>query len=259
MSKKDDSYLRFVCGNAKLGKSIWTFSLPAGHTCPGASLCLARADMDTGKIKDGAKQQFRCYAASDESRYPSTRRSRWHNFTLLTQCGSKENMIKLIQDSLPDGAQTVRIHVSGDFFSQAYFDAWVDVCTSNPDIEFYAYTKSLHFVEKSDKPIPDNLTLTASMGGKYDHIAAEQKLPTAVVVSHPDEAKALKLEIDHDDSHARAGSGDFALLLHGVQPKESDAAEAVKKMKAEGVLFSYSKNKRPAAAEQVVESLEIAK
>ena len=31
----------------------YTFSLPSGYSCPGASECLSKADKDTGKITDG--------------------------------------------------------------------------------------------------------------------------------------------------------------------------------------------------------------
>jgi hypothetical protein len=37
---------------AKLGLRLKTFTLPAGHTCPGAKDCLSRADRITGKVTD---------------------------------------------------------------------------------------------------------------------------------------------------------------------------------------------------------------
>src|SRR6478735_7101030 len=78
-----ETKLRFGRGNAKLAGEIYTFSLPAGHACPGALRCMAKADPQTGKLQDGPAQSFRCYAAADESRYPNVRRLRWHNFNLL--------------------------------------------------------------------------------------------------------------------------------------------------------------------------------
>src|SRR5947209_4467243 len=108
--------LKFGRGNAKLAGEIYTFSLPAGHACPGALQCLAKADRQTGKLQDGASQLFRCFAAGDESRYPNVRRIRWHNFDLL-KGKTREGMSALILASLPGDAITVRLHVSGDFFS----------------------------------------------------------------------------------------------------------------------------------------------
>ena len=78
--------LKFTFENAKL-KGIWHFSLPSGHTCPGAESCKTFADKITGKIMDAQKAVdgviFRCYAAMDEARRPNVRKTRWENFDLL--------------------------------------------------------------------------------------------------------------------------------------------------------------------------------
>ena len=42
------------------------------------------------------------------------------------------------------GINVVRLHDSGDFYSQEYLDAWKAVAKALPDMVFYAYTKSLH-------------------------------------------------------------------------------------------------------------------
>src|ERR1700732_4197744 len=115
-----ETKLRFRRGNAKLADEIYTFSLPAGHACPGALRCMARANRQTGKLQDGPAQSFRCFAAGDASRYPSVRRLRWHNVDWL-KGQTREAMAMLILDSLPMDAKIVRLHVSGDFFSDNYF------------------------------------------------------------------------------------------------------------------------------------------
>ena len=53
----------------------------------------------------------------------------------------------------------------------------------------------------------------------------------ALVVYSEQEAIDKGLEIDHDDTHAAFGKKNFALLLHGVQPKGSAAGEALKQIK----------------------------
>jgi hypothetical protein len=131
-----ESKLKFGRGNAKLASKIYTFSLPAGHSCPGALKCFAKADQQTGKLQDGPSQTFRCFAAGDESRYPNVRRLRWHNFDSL-KGKTREEMKALILESLPTDAKIVRLHVSGDFFSDAYFLAWMDVANTKPETLFY--------------------------------------------------------------------------------------------------------------------------
>ncbi len=228
-------------GNAKLSKLITTFSLPAGHSCPGARECLSKADPDTGKIKDGIHNKFRCFAASAESVFTNVRNQRWHNFDLLLEAGGADGMSQLILDSLPKELYAVRIHVSGDFFSQAYFDAWLQVAAARPKVEFYAYTKSLKFWHARKDKIPKNLRLVASAGGKFDAMIESEDLPNAQVVFHPDEAEMLGLKVDHDDSQARDHSVQkFALLIHGQQAAGSDASEALKRLREEGVQYAYS-------------------
>lgn len=225
-------WLAFGKGNAKLGKEISTFSLPAGWTCPGASQCLARANRETGKIRDGADQSFRCFAATAESAYRNVRESRWSNFEKL-KGKSREEMASLILESLPSDAQVVRIHVSGDFFSESYFLAWCDTARAKPDVKFYAYTKSVHFWREHQAQVPSNLILTGSEGGKFD--AQLSGLKTAKVVFSEEQAAALGLQIDHDDSHAYGGIESFALLLHGTQAKGSQAAKSLSALRAQGI------------------------
>ena len=224
--------LKFGRGNAKLSRDIATFSLPAGWTCPGAKLCMARANRKTGKLTDGSSQAFRCFAASQEAAYRNVRESRWENFEAL-KGKTREEMRDLILDSLPD-APIVRIHVSGDFFSIQYFLSWCDVAAARPDVRFYAYSKSIRFWQTAEElgAVPSNLVLTASEGGKYDAEIGGRK--RAQVVFSEEQAAALGLELDHDDSHAYGGRESFALLLHGTQKKGTVAAKSLSALKLQG-------------------------
>jgi hypothetical protein len=212
--------LSFGKRNAKLGKDIATFSLPAGFTCPKAHECLSKSNRETGKIKDGKHTQFRCFSASAEALYPNVRKSRWNNFEQL-KGKTVNDMVSLIDSSLPKH-KIIRVHVSGDFFSQDYFAAWMKVARKNPDKLFYAYTKCLSTWVKYwlVKDIPENFILTASYGGKEDYLIKEFNLRSAIVVYSVKEAEEKGLKIDHDDSLARDKSvKSFALLIHGIQPK----------------------------------------
>lgn len=239
MSKE---FLKFSTnGNAKLPAGIATFSLPSGFSCPGAKACLARADRDTGKLIDGKDQEFRCFSAVAESVWGTVRAARWHNLELLKKARTKEAMFKLLAEACPRFTTHVRVHVAGDFFSQNYFDAWMLTASAIPDVRFYAYTKSLQFWVARLGAIPKNFTLIASRGGEHDALIDRHELPSAVVVQHPEEAAALGLTIDHDDSLARAGTQKFALLLHGMQKAGSKASASLARMRSEGVQFSYSR------------------
>jgi hypothetical protein len=221
-----DLLLTFGVGNAKVGGKVHTFSLPAGWTCPGAMDCLARANRETGKVTDGPDTAFRCFSVTMEARHTSVRNSRWRNRELLQSAGTSARMAELIQRSLPARATIVRIHVGGDFFSKAYLDAWIAVAEANPNVRFYAYTKSVSLF--IGRVLPANLVITASVGGRQDHLIPLSGLRTATVVFSEAEAEALGLAIDHDDTHAMFPGPSFALLIHGTQPKGSRAAAALR-------------------------------
>lgn len=220
-------------------RKVYNFSLPAGYTCPGALDCLSKAvaqEDGSFKIVDGENNKFRCFAASDEVRYKDCREGRWHNFDILTDLirnnASIEHIALVINDSLPEDAGIVRVHVSGDFFNLKYLLAWFYLARyMRPNMLFYAYTKSLvtlfHALRETPKPV--NLALTLSAGGRYDTMIPELGIRQAVVVFSREEAQQLGLEIDNDDSHAAdpTNNKDFALLIHGTQPKGSQAGKAV--------------------------------
>jgi hypothetical protein len=225
--------LKFSPGNAKL-KGIPNMNLLSGHACPFADKCYAKVDIDAnsptfGKIIDGPNQEFRCFSATQENIFPATRRQRQHNFDMLRRLRTPQEMAALIQASLPKkkkDEKAIRLHVAGDFFNQAYFDAWMIVAINNPDRLFYAYTKSLvYWVARLDF-IPENFKLTASKGGKLDNLITKHNLKFAQVVFSNEEAAELGLAVDHDDSHAYASDKSFGLLIHGTQKAGSKASKA---------------------------------
>ena len=233
--------LSFQKGNAKLGKTIYTFSLPSGFTCPGAKDCLSKANRLTGKIQDGPDTQFRCFSASQEALYPAVRISRWNNFELVTKAIADNSLVNLIISSIPKKATIIRIHVAGDFFNQSYFDAWLEVARQRTNIIFYAYTKSINYWVNRINNIPNNFKLNASYGGKQDTLIEQYNLKYTKVIYSVEQAGDLV--IDHDDTSAYLQDKPFVLLLHGTQPKGSNAAKALSLLRKQGI-GGYGKQKK---------------
>jgi hypothetical protein len=197
--------------------------------------CLSRADRVTGSIKDGIKTVFRCYAASAENLFKNVRISRWRNFEALRKALTREAMRDLIVRSMPKrGVKLCRVHSSGDFYSQTYFDAWMDVARMTPDVTFYAYTKALNFWIARLDCIPDNFKLVASQGGRFDDLIDSHKLRHVRVVFSEAEARKLRLKLDHDDTLAWKSNKSFALLLHGTQPAGSEASRILYSLRKQG-------------------------
>lgn len=225
------------------GRKVYSFDLLSGHSCPFAKDCLAKVivqDDGRKKLVDGPDTEFRCFSASQEVIFPGVYNSRSGNFEALRGKSIGE-MAQILTDMLPKDAGIVRIHVAGDFFNQAYFDAWVFMAFSNPDVLFYAYTKSLPYWVNRIAGIPDNLVLTASRGGRMDHMIEQYDLRSVKVVYSKYQARKLRLPIDHDDSHAALNGKSFALLIHGVQKAGSRASKAMSKLRKTGVDFSYAR------------------
>jgi hypothetical protein len=262
--------LKFSPANAKLkhleplvGGKVFSFSTLAGVTCPYAKECESKAalgDDNRLKIVDGPHTLFRCFSASQEVLFKLTYAQRKYNMDMLATCGNNvEKYVELIQSSLPVKAKCIRINVSGDFTTQNYFDAWLQVARNNPGVWFYAYTKSLPFWVKRLNDIPENMVLTASRGGYRDNLIDEYKLRNVTVIHELDEvtrfvksknknkmpkgSKYAGMPVDHDDSFAclpKHRNKNFALLVHAIQPKGSDAAKSESMLNGVG---SYSKGK----------------
>lgn len=240
-------YLKMSNGNAKLGSHIVVFNIPSGYSCPFAKDCKSKAVVNkkTGKVKvvDGKDTVFRCYAASQEALLPSVRKARQYNFDLLKGLSTDE-MANLIEKSIYKRGYfdmpTFRIHASGDFFNQDYFDAWMLVAKKFPDAIFYAYTKSLKYWVARLDSIPANVRLNASKGGRNDELIAKHDLKFAEVVYSEAEAKIKGLKIDKTDKMAYNQAFPFALIIHGTQPKGSEAGKTLQVLKKNG-FFGYSK------------------
>ena len=206
--KKIENTLTFSGPMPYYKDKVYEFNLPAGHTCPQANECLMKANRVTGKMENGPAQRFRCYAAAAE-RFPAVRDARWRNLETLK---SSKDLINLILPSIPKKADRIRIHGSGDFFKQSYFDAWLEIARRNPDKLFWAFTKSVHFWIKRIDEIPTNLILQASRGGKKDSLIDQFKLKSATVFRTLEEALESGLPIYVDDTYACSNQGSFALV-----------------------------------------------
>ena len=229
-------------------RKVYSLDLLSGWSCPFAMECHSKVvELDgqftkSGNPKrrliDGKHTKFRCFSASQEALLPNVYNKRKRNYDALRGMEVNE-MIHHLNNDLPTNAGIIRIHVAGDFFNADYMRAWYNVASMNPSILFYGYTKSLAYWQFhiNEYPELDNLILTASYGGTQDELISEYNLRSTKVVFSEAEADILGLAIDSDDSHAARPdlrNQDFALLIHGVQPKGSEAAKALVELKGKG-------------------------
>lgn len=212
--------LHFTKGNTYLQKGVYTFNLPSGFTCPCAKACLTYANRNTGTITRGKDAEFTCYAARTE-RFPTVRAIVWRNYLTLRELKTVEAMANALHDAIPPKATRIRIHANGDFFSQDYFDAWIEVARRNPHLKFWAFTKSVPFWIARKESIPSNLKMQASYGGKYDDLIKAHGLKFAEIFETELEAQGAGLKVDTDDALAEDGNDSFALILKGKYIKSA--------------------------------------
>ena len=259
---KGNKMVKFSKANAKIealkqvkslekyleGKKVYSFDLLSGFSCPFAKECLSKAvENSEGKrtIKDGPDTEFRCFSASQEVQYTNLYNLRKNNFDSLRKLDTVE-LVKEILEAMPKDLGVCRIHVAGDFFNEKYFLAWLAIAKMFPQKLFYAYTKSITYWLHNQSLVSSlpNFILTASYGGKADPLIEANNLRASKVVFSEQEAEDLGLDIDHDDSHAadpELKNQDFALLIHGTQPKDTEASKALQLLRKNKVKHSYSR------------------
>lgn len=185
--------LRLLTQNSDLRRvGVWNWTLPAwavrlpdGRTmnvCPSAGAC--------AKV---------CYARNGTYLFPAVRAAHMRNLlmvvdhldewidAMLDETGHRRFAPKGVPREVPgvdpyalhpdtrdwmlSGGAAIRIHDSGDFFSDDYLEAWLHIAANRPDILFYAYTKEVSRFRRVMPEIPPtNFLWLYSMGGREDHL-----------------------------------------------------------------------------------------
>lgn len=163
----------------------WVVELPDGshmNVCPNAGACA----------------KF-CYARNGTYLFPKVRGKHLRNLELAYSPAFAEEMRKELAHKrmrptgipreipgltslehlsegtrywIETGGQAIRIHDSGDFFSEEYYRQWLDLAWEFPEILFYAYTKEVSLTKRlqAETNWPGNFLICYSMGGKEDHL-----------------------------------------------------------------------------------------
>lgn len=156
-------------GNRELrADGIFTWTLPA-----------LAAKLSTGKNmlvcpSAGVCAQL-CYARSGTYNFSNVKKAHARNLELIVDDaqGWKNQLTNELKAKRYQGGKSVRIHDSGDFFTEQYFLLWLDIAKENPHVFFYAYTKEVAMVKKHH--LPDNFVIIFSMGGTQDHLVDKEK------------------------------------------------------------------------------------
>lgn len=149
--------MNLLTQNSKLKKTskltglrVFNFGIPAYKsatgklTCPFAAECVKFCYAQKGAYSwSNVKPAF-------EKRYELTKTDDFVN-----------EMNKEIAKKKPD---YVRVHDSGDYYSKAYLDKWIEIAIHNPNVRFYSYTNSVEMLKFAK--LPDNYDVIFSDSGK---------------------------------------------------------------------------------------------
>jgi hypothetical protein len=135
------------------------------------------AKLDDGRTvltcpEAGACAQF-CYARNGTYLFRNVKQAHARNLKMVLDGleNWKSAMVAELQAKKFRGGKHVRIHDSGDFFSDEYLMAWMEVARQVPDVVFYAYTKEVkRFKRLVEGKAPENFRWLYSLGGKQDHL-----------------------------------------------------------------------------------------
>jgi len=213
--------MNILTQNAKMKKSsqngidVYNFGIPAFlsetglKTCPQAGACVSG-----------------CYARSGTYRFKNSINA-YEERLKLTQnksfidIMSAEVNLKYLKSQAKGNKCLIRIHDSGDFYSEKYAMDWFLIMEQNPNVSFYAYTKMVQMFEQlADLNFrQSNFRLIYSYGGKQDsQIDTNRHWHSKVFQNEIDLLNAGYTDATQDDLIAALGPNKrIGLIYHGVK------------------------------------------
>lgn len=158
--------LNLLAQNSKIKNSgsdsvlVFNFGIPAFQsktglkTCPNAGICASGCYARSGAYL------FSNVAKKFEERLAATLKIDFVN--------KMQDDINIVIKKAKGRKIYIRIHDSGDFYSEEYFNKWNIIIFNNPEITFYAYTKQIEMFKRLESSLLPNFILTFSFGGKQD-------------------------------------------------------------------------------------------
>lgn len=144
-----------------IGVYNWTLPalaarLPDGRTqitCPAAGICAQV-----------------CYARHGTYTWPAVRAKHTANLAFVVDDPDGWERTMLTELVAPRfHGRWIRVHDSGDFFSDDYTRRWLRIMRQRPDTDFYAYTKEVRRFRRLVEPDPPaNFLWVYSYGGRED-------------------------------------------------------------------------------------------
>ena len=142
-----------------LGLRVFNFGIPAYKSASGRVTC-AMAD----------ECIMFCYAKKGAYIWSNVKPAFENRYQLSKTDDFIDAMNNEIKRKKPD---YVRVHDSGDYYSKAYLQKWIQIAIHNPDVKFYSYTNMVDMILNTS--LPSNYDIIFSDSGKQKHLINERK------------------------------------------------------------------------------------
>jgi len=150
---------------------LFNFGIPAYKTASGKITCPF--------AKDCVKY---CYAQKGAYSWSNVKPA----FEKRYELTKDSNFVQIMTDAIKSKKAThIRIHDSGDFYSNKYILDWFTIAVNNPNVVFYFYTKSIVLFQGIE--LPKNMFSIYSYGSKNDHLIDTKKDRHAKIFDSLDE------------------------------------------------------------------------
>jgi hypothetical protein len=211
--------MKLLTQNAKMKKSggerfaLYNFGIPAFQSADGTRTCPNAGACAVGCYARQGAYVWPAVKAAYEARLETTRNAATFYLLMVDEIKTKLKTADRQGKTL-----VIRIHDSGDFYSQSYFDSWIGIIQSFPRVKFYAYTKQVEMLK--DVKLPPNFALNFSFGGKQDALIDANKMSNSRVFETAAELnRAGYTDTSEDDLYAATGRGLrlIGLVYHGAK------------------------------------------
>jgi hypothetical protein len=213
--------MQLLTRNSKIRKSekrTFNFGIPAYQSTTGLKTC-----PNAGACAKG------CYALAGAYRFSNVAQA-FERRLAVTQ--SNEFIDLMLKEIDANRAERIRIHDSGDFYSEEYLQRWLKIMRARPHVEFYAYTKMITMFKFHAPYLPKNFTVIYSFGGTQDRlIDVKRDRHSLVFETHEDLIRAGYADASNQDDIALEDNPRIGLVYHGTKNIENTNWSKVPELK----------------------------
>ena len=200
------------------GLKVFNFGIPAFKSKSGLMTCPMAGVCASGCYAKSGAYLFSNVAKAYEARLKATQRKDFKLVMIaeIQKLLKKRGLKKLV----------IRIHDSGDFYSQEYLADWLNIMAVFPTVQFYAYTKMIHYFKQGNsiRLLPQNFKVIFSLGGKLDsQVNQENDRHSRVFESEEALIRAGYVNASHDDMLAIGENKKIGLIFHHAKKFENTA------------------------------------